>query len=403
MPKAASARHVLGAAIVATLAFATGAEAFAQSAHGRDQRDMREAANRNTGKKQDKAAEQKYPAATREEPGLRASARLGEKLQDLFSAYDAGDAAKARELGDAIIANERANAYERGLAARIIGSMLIGTDDATAQSYLQQAVDANGLTNNEHFESMLVIAQLQMQDEKYRESLTTLDAFLAGSGSQAPEHQVLRANALYELERYPEAIQVLKPIVEGSESPRPDWVQLLMAAYSEAGQPGEAAQMAERIAASTPDDKRAQLNLAATYIQSGQDDKARAVYEQLRASGQLSEDRDYRNMFALYLGTEGNEQKAIDVITEGLDKGVLKPDHQAYVALAQAYYFSDQPAKAIEAYQKAAPIAPDGESYLNLAKVLANEGRTDESKAAAQQALDKGVKNPDDARSLLSR
>jgi tetratricopeptide (TPR) repeat protein len=128
-----------------------------------------------------------------------------------------------------------------------------------------------------------------------------------------------------------------------------------------------------------------------------------AVYEQLRTSGQLTEDRDYRNMYALYLNGEGKEREAIAVINEGIDKGVLKPDHQAYVALAQAYYFSEQPDLAIGAYQKAAPLAPDGETYLNLAKALANEGRGDESKAAAQQALDKGIKNPADAQKLLAR
>ena len=45
-------------------------------------------------------------------------------------------------------------------------------------------------------------------------------------------------------------------------------------------------------------------------------------------------------------------------------------------------------------------MAPDGETYLNLAKVLGKKGRIAEAKQAAQQALDKGVKNPDDAKKL---
>ena len=46
-----------------------------------------------------------------------------------------------------------------------------------------------------------------------------------------------------------------------------------------------AARLAEQIASSTPDDKRSQLNLAATYLQTEQYDKAAAVYEALRARG----------------------------------------------------------------------------------------------------------------------
>ena len=98
---------------------------------------------------------------------------------------------------------------------------------------------------------------------------------------------------------------------------------------------------------------------------------------------------------------DGKEKEAISVINEGLEKGVLKPDHQAYVALAQAYYFADQAGPAIDAYKKAAPLAPDGETYLNLAKALGKEGRFAESKQAAQQALDKGVKKPDDAKKFM--
>ena len=56
-----------------------------------------------------------------------------------------------------------------------------------------------------------------------------------------------------------------------------------------------------------------------------------------------------------------------------------------------------------EAYRKAAPLDERGESYLNLAKVLANEGRLPEAKQAAQQALDKGIRSPDEAKRILAR
>ena len=58
---------------------------------------------------------------------------------------------------------------------------------------------------------------------------------------------------------------------------------------------------------------------------------------------------------------------------------------------------------AIELYTKAAPMAADGEAYLNLAKVLEYNGKKADAKAAAQKALDKGVKKPDEARNILSR
>ena len=320
------ARHVLSTVLVAAALLCSAGEVQAQGARERGEQRRAKQGEKNGEQAETQQAKPVYPEATREEPSLKASAKLTPKLQNLFKAYDEDDSAQAQALAEEVIADGKANAYEKAISARIIGSMLLGTDDAKAQTYLQQAIDFNGLSNNDHYESMLVIAQLLLQQDKYAEALATLDKFLAETKSQNPEHLVLKGNALYRLERYPEAIAVLKPAIESSPEPRADWTQVLMAAYADSNQPGEAAKLAEQIAAKTPGDKRAQMNLAATYMQGEQFDKAAAIYEKLRASGQLTEDRDYRNLYILYLNAEGKEKEAIAVINEGLEKGVLKPD-----------------------------------------------------------------------------
>ena len=208
---------------------------------------------------------------------------------------------------------------------------------------------------------------------------------------------------LYRLKRYPEAATSLKQAIAASPQPHADWMQLLMGAYLDTNQPAEAARLADELIAKNPNDKSLQMNLASVYIGAGNDSKAVAILEKLRAAGQLTDEKDYRNLYALYFNLPGKEKEAIGVINDGMQKGVLKPDYQTYAALAQGYYFSRQPALAIEAYKKAAPMAPDGEVYLNLAKALSNEGRKAEARQAAQQALDKGVKNPAEARKLIGQ
>ncbi len=351
---------------------------------------------------QQKAPEQapRFPNATREEPEARASAKLGKQLEKLFDAYNAQDSATVLSLADQIIANEDANAYERAVSARLAGASLLNKDNARALGYLQKSVEFNGLNNNEHYESMLLVAQLQLQEQKYAESLATIDKFLAETRSQQPEHLVVKGNALYRLQRYPEAAAVLKQAVETAPQPDPQWLQLLMGAYADMGQPAEATKIAENLAAKNPNDKRTQMNLASIYMESGQDDKAVAILEKLRAAGQLEGEADYHNLYAMYINGE-KYAEGIAVINEGLEKGLLKPDYETYKALAQAYWFSEQPDKAIDAYKKAAPLAPDGETWLNLARALNNEGRAAEAKEAAQQALAKGVSKPEDAKRII--
>jgi tetratricopeptide (TPR) repeat protein len=348
-------------------------------------------------------AEVLFPNATRQEPTVKASAKMGSKLQKLVDNYNKQKFPETRAQADEILANADANAYDKSLAAQLASQAAYQTEDnAAAKKYLQQALDFNGLDNNGYFQSMLMLGQLQLQDDQLQEGLATLDKYFAESKSAKPEELVIKGQALYQMQRYADAIPVLQQAIAGATEPKDSWNQLLMAAMSEAGQTGEAVKQAEALAARNPNDKKAQLNLASMYMQADQMEKAAAVMDKLRSSGQLTEEREYKQLYSIYANTEHKEKDVIAVINEGLQKGILKPDYQVYLALAQSYYYSDQVPQAIDAWQKAAPLSKDGETYLNLARVLHAEGRIPEAKQAAQQALAKGVKNQADAKKIIN-
>jgi len=391
-------RHLLSAAIAGLLMFSTVSDVLAQST----QRSSEERRSRRN-QQQQAEPEERYPNATRTAPEAKASARAQSKLQRLFKFYEEQDADKVVPIAEELINDARTNAYDKAIASRIAGAVLIDEDDEKATEYLGKALEFNGLNNNDHFETMLILGQLALQDDRYDDALKILDDYFAQTQSTRPEDLVLKGNALYRLDRYAEAASVLKQAVDAVPEPRNDWLQMLMASYAESEQGAEAIKLAEQLAAKTPDDRRAQLNLAAMYLQNDRDDDAIAVYERLRSEGRLTEDREYKNLAALYLGQEGKEAQAIAALTEGLEKNILKRDYQTYIALAQAYYFSEQVEPAIENYRLAAPLAENGEAYLNLAKILANEDHLDEAKQAAQQALDKGIRNPQEAQNILDR
>ena len=354
-------------------------------------------------KKADKAQEALYPDATREAPTVKASAKAGKKLQKLIDVYNKDDFAQTVTLAQELLAEPAANEYDKSLAAQLAAQAAYNQDDnAAAKGYLQQALQFGGLDNNGHYQSMLMLAQLQLSDDELEPGLATLDRYLSETRSTRPEDLVIKGQALYQLERFKDAIGPLKQAIDASPEPKDNWVQLLMATYAETGQNAEAIALAEKLAAKNPTDKKAQTNLATVYAQADQMDKAAAVLEKLRAAGQLTEEREYRQLYITYANMDGREKDVISVINEGLQKGVLKPDHQTYLALAQSYYYSEQIPQAIENWQKAAPLSKDGETYLNLARVLWQEDRIAEAKQAAKQALDKGVKKPDDARKIIN-
>lgn len=357
----------------------------------------------NRGGRQAKA-EVMFPDATRVEPDAKASTRMQGKLNKLFAAYNKDDFEQTRTLADEILAADTANEYDRAVAAQLASQAAYNSDDSeAAKTYLQQAVELDALDNNGHLQALLMLAQLQLQDEQYDAGLANLDKFFAQSASQRPQDLIVKGQALYQAERYAEAIPVLQQAITAAGEPKDQWSQLLMAAYSNNDQTAEALAVAREIAQRNPSDKRAQINLASMLMQNDQMAEAATVMEGLRSAGQLTEEREYRQLYSIYANTENAEAKVIEVINEGLSNGVLKEDYQTYLALAQSYYYTDKIAEAIAAWQKAAPLSPTGETYLNLARVLHGEGRIAEAREAARQALAKGgLRKPDDAQKIIN-
>lgn len=389
-----SQKHAVLSLLIATaLGGVVVADAVAQSARSAERR----------GNKGSAKAEVLFPEATRVEPKGKASSKMGSKLNKLFAAYNDSEYAETRTLADEILASPDANDYDKAVANQLASQGAYNLDDnAAAKQYLQQAIALNQLDNNGHYQAMLMLAQLQLQDDQFAEGLANLDKYFAESKSNKPEELIIKGQALYQSEKYAEAIPVLKAAIAASPEPKDNWNQLLMAAYSEAGQTGEAVKEAEALAAKNPGDKKAQLNLASMYMQADQMDKAAAVMDKLRTAGQLTDEREYKQLYSIYANTDNKERDVIAVINEGISKGILKPDYQTYLALAQSYYYTEQVPQAIDAWKNAAPLSKDGETYLNLAKVLHSEGRIPEAKQAARDALAKGVKNPADANKIIN-
>ncbi len=337
-----------------------------------------------SGKKSEKA-EVMFPGADRKEPATKSSSKASKKLQKLIDVYNDQDYPQTRVLADELLALEGANEYDRSVAAQLGAQAAYNLDDAAgAKAYLKQVIQFNGLDNNGHFQSMLMLAQLQLADDE-------LDPYYPRwtASSPKPSRPVRKTLCSRARRSTRPSASISDPGVEAGDR-RHARTQGQLGAAADGFVCGDqperpAVALAEQLAAKNPADKKAQMNLASVYGQADQMDKAAGVLEKLRASGQLSEEREYRQLYVTYANMDGREKDVISVINEGIQKGALKPDYQTYLALAQSYYYSDQISQAIENWQKAAPLSKDGETYLNLARVLWQEGRTAEAKQAAQQ------------------
>lgn len=347
-----------------------------------------------------------YPDATREAPAGQYSQRLQRQVNKLLTAYNdqPADPDVVIAAAEELIANERATAYDKGMAQLLAGSIALsdGQDDVAIR-YLTQAVEGNALNNDNHYGSMLSLAAAYSNKEQFDESDALLARMISETKTTNPKVYALQGSNFFNNDKYEQAIAPLKRAMELETDERePALPQMLMAVYTELGRDAEAVGVAEEIYNRDKDDKRALLNLALMYTNADMGDKAAALLDGARAAGKFNEAADYQRLVSAYYNMD-RQADAAAVLQEGMDKQLLPADAKNYLQLAQFRYFGEDIPAAIEAARKGAAVSQDGEISLFLAQVLDQEDRNAETKAAAKEAIAKGLKNPGDAWMVLAR
>ncbi|BCT92212.1 hypothetical protein LYSHEL_12360 [Lysobacter helvus] len=367
-PLVIAAGVFLAASFVAPV-FAQNSGAAAPTMREQREKRMQELGKAKESKKEAAAEAQMYPNATRQSPEAKAKGKNLKALQELQDLYAKEDHAAVLAKADQIANAADANAYEKSFSWQLAAATAADMhDDAKAADYFKKSLDANGLENNSHYQVMYNLAVEQYQLKQYDAALATLDRFSAETKSDKPELQQMRAGILANLGRTDDAVK----------------------AYED--------QLAKN-----PNDKKALMNAVATYQQANQFDKANALLEGAYKKGMLTDAKEIRALYVGYLNAE-RFKDAQAVMEEGQAKGILTPGPELakdYMVLGQNAYYKGSDSDAIGFYKKAASMAKDGEADLNMAKILRDQGKTAEAKAAAQAALSKGVQKPQEAKEIL--
>jgi tetratricopeptide (TPR) repeat protein len=309
-----------------------------------------------------------YPLATREEPEANASRSGLKKLQKLQETYQKQDDDGTIAQGLEIANDPGSNPYEKSFAFLLAGTAAADKDDqAAAADYFAKALAANGLSNDDYYTAMFNLAVIQYGLDRYPDALATLDRFLSETKSEKPEAMNLKGGILMGMERYDDAAALYTGLM-----------------------------------AARPGDKNLLMNAVAAYQSADKGDKAMALLGEAQAKGLLTTKDEYRSLYVSYINAD-RDKDAVKVIEDGVAKGIIPASAELakdYMVLGQKAFYNQDDATAIEMYKRAMPMAADGEAALNLAKLYAAQGTSADARAAAQQALEKGVKDTAGAKKL---
>ena len=167
---------LLSAAALVAVPFST---ALAQSESGGvDKRasNTRAARNAEKNKSKQQVAENPYPNATRAEPEVKVSSKLGRKIDKAVKALYDEKYDEAEQVFGEVLADAKANNYEKATAYQGLANIASERDDDVAKvlEYTRKSLDLDALPNASHFGALLQYANSSMNEEKYEDAVTTI-------------------------------------------------------------------------------------------------------------------------------------------------------------------------------------------------------------------------------------
>lgn len=342
-----------------------------------------------------------YPDTAREAPKLDLTSKKDQKnLQDGMAAINNGDMATAETTLQGVLDSSKSK-YAQAVALRGLALIKYRAGDYKATiALLQKALDNGVLPNDDYFAVQYMLAVAQQADGQYQASLDTIKKWRAEGKKETAESYAVEGNDLYRLEKYPEAIAAVKKAQSMTDKPDPQWNQILMASYSASGQDDQLVQMAQENLAAHPDDPKALETSIQALQQAQKYPEAIKLMEDARAKGQLTGEANYVLLASLYYNqalssddTKPMAEKAVATLKDGLGKGIMQSSADNEVLLGKAEYLAGNMKAAREAFNKALPLAKDGEPALQIANIELSNGKYGQAKTMINQAISKGVKH----------
>lgn len=351
---------------------------------------------------------QQYPLAARSAPSQDGEPAVAKLRNQMIVAYQKNKDDDANAAAEKLKADPRANINDKAVATQV-GLIILSRKDAANSKaiipLIEEILELNALDNNTHFSMMSELSQRYLMEQDYEDALATADRFMRETKTETKVALLVRGNALYRLKQLPESIAALEK-VKSMDPGNTQAIQMLARAYADNGQTAKAIEINQGLVQTAGNDKATLVNLAISLRDTKELDKAADIIADLRKNNQLTDERDFLTAVNIYTGIKNREKDTIEIIEQGLQKGALKGDANIYNVLAEAYYYSDvdnNVVKAIENWEKAAPLAKNGSPYLNLSIVQCQEEMWSACKESAKKAISKGGINAGDAKTQIVR
>jgi tetratricopeptide (TPR) repeat protein len=339
------------------------------------------------------AAQQEEASAS---PRVRRTQTLREVVYEKLE--DARNLADEEQYSDALdvlarLEKRKRNSYERAMTHNMVAYVYTAQEkyDEAIIAY-SQVLDIDNAPDSLKQTTLFTLAKLYMMQERYDESLNTLNSWMESSDKVGADAYLLRAQVQYQREAFGLAKDDVTTAVSmrkesGSKAPE-SWLLLQRAALF---QLKDYAGLAANLESLVANYSKAEywMQLAAVYNELGRSEQELATLETAYDMKLMTKEGEYLN-FAQALLAREIPYKAAHVLEDGMQADIVEKSARNLSLLGDAWMMAREYDNAIVSMTAAASESGKGSDYFKLAQIYTERQEWNKAFDFSQKSLQVG-------------
>ncbi|RDV25135.1 hypothetical protein DXV75_10975 [Alteromonas aestuariivivens] len=315
--------------------------------------------------------------------------RTGKKVNAAFEAYNQDLVDEALQI---LIDIDPSDDFDKAYVGRFIGNLLAAKEGegTKALGYLKSAVEPKVLNDTEHSQTLKLLGDLSMQEQKYTDAVKWYDKWMEFTCKQDPDVYTRMGQAFYESKQLDKMIEPLDKAIALYEEPNKNPYVLKLTSFYERKMYPQTVAVAEELVRHFPETGRWWSQLGLFYMLVEDYKKALSTFEIAYQRGFLDKENQIKALAQLY-STNDIPYKAAKLLEKHVASGMLKDDAEMLANIANSYHQSRDYVTAANYYAKAAEKTQDPEYYRKQGTLLLVAEDYKGAIKALQNALERGA------------
>ncbi len=319
--------------------------------------------------------------------------RTGKKVQKAFEFYNEDLVDEALNV---LYEINPSDDFDKAYVNRFIGNLLAAQEGqgGKAYSYLVDSVKNKVLNDLEHAQTLKLLGDLSMQEEKYNDAVKWYNQWMDFTCKEDADVYTRLTQAYYESKQLDKMIEPADRAIALYEEPNKNPYVLKLTSYYERKMYDQAVLVAEELVRNFPEEPRWWSQLGMFYLQVEKYEKALSAFELADMQGFLKKESEAKALAQLYQ-SNGMPYRGAKTLEKFIKAGVLKEDAELTASIANAYHAAKEFKTAAKLYAKAAAETSDPELYRKQGTLLLIAEDYKGAVKALENALERGIDNPE--------